>query len=494
MSRLRWSLVGIIAVIAVVAIFQALFTYARHDLTVGVLAVVALAGTLVVGIASLAQARRRIGRELDGLRAQPPQGELYTAARTRLESLRGSGVYPNPEALAETAAAEEAGRAYFGRYLVATTVLIGLVGTFAGLMATLGKVEPLLNETGAGGLSLLAAPLGGLHVTFGASLVAILVTLALALAQGDLVVHEELALARLRDVTIHDLIPKLWPAADSAGDRTVRALDELKVSLGDALARSLEKSLETALEKSTSRLAAQTRGESERAAKALETAAGTVEKQITRLCETITSNLADASRKQADALASNASKQNDVLAKAATTTVESVGKTAAAQAQQLEALRAEVQSGLARAAAQHGETLSGASTALLEKLAAANTTVLEGLRAELATAVATMSATTQAAVRDSLSASQDAISRVVTIGEESSRRSAEAAANAAAATVATAEAAVKGAQQALAEASAAITAAARTSAQTTEAAVSASSETARTLATTIRESLQTAVT
>jgi hypothetical protein len=312
LSRLRWILAAAIGLLAMVSAIQALRTYLAADLTVGVLSVLALMITLLVGMGSLLWARRRIEMELDGLRnvraragapAAPAGADLPAASdgadvpatppspagagkpapfsvllrdrRERLQAIRDAGVRPDRQVLADATAAEEAGRAYIGRYFVATTVLIGLVGTFAGLMATLSKVAPLLHEKEAGGLALLAGPLGGLHVTFGASLVAILATLALALAQGDLALHEEQALAALEDRTTHHLIPELWPPSEEPAERTVRAMADMKTLLAEAVAQSLEKS--------AARMAETARGEAERAARALEATASTVEKKISEL-------------------------------------------------------------------------------------------------------------------------------------------------------------------------------------------------------------------
>ncbi len=291
MSRIRWVLAGLVALLAVVAAVQATVTYARADLAVGVLSVIALAVVLVVGLVSLARARWRIEHELLALRTPPdqpadkpvPASALLRARRERLFAIQASGVRPDRAVLAEATAAEEAGRAYIGRYFVATTVLIGLVGTFAGLMATLSKVAPLLGDKESGGLALLAAPLAGLHVTFGASLVAILATLALALAQGDLALHEEQALAALEDRTTHHLIPQLWPPADDPAERTVRAMSEMRSLLAEAVAQSLEQS--------AARMAETSRGQAERAARALETTAATVEKQISELNAAVTTAL-----------------------------------------------------------------------------------------------------------------------------------------------------------------------------------------------------------
>ena len=419
MSRLRWILAGVLAVVAAIASVQSLLTYLEHHITVGVLSVLALAITLAVGLVSLAQARLRIEREWQGLRAQPPRGELYTQRLRRLEAIRSAGVRPDAETLAESSAAEEAGRAYIGRYLVATTVLIGLVGTFAGLMETLGKVSPLLSESGNGGLALLAAPLAGLHVTFGASLVAILATLALALAQGDLALHEELALATLRDVTAHDLVPRLFPVNEDGADRTVQAIVDLKQTFGDALVRSLEKS--------AGRLAAETRSESERAAKALETAAGAVEKQITRLCDTIATTLAEGSRKQTAAIIESAAKQTDAVTKNAAATSETLAKSTAGSAQALADLRAQLQQALVAATAQHAQTLTAATDAVAGRLGDAATTALAAMRTEWEGAIGRTSAIADQALRQTLATHEQTLLRVVTTSEAASLKATEAA-------------------------------------------------------------------
>jgi hypothetical protein len=310
LSRLRWGLAGGVALLALVATAGAMTTYVAHQLTVGMLAVGALALTLVAGLYSLVRARLRIAGELAAMRANPPRGELLTARRQRLAAIKAAGARPDVDALAGSTAAEEAGRAYIGRYLVATTVLIGLVGTFAGLMETLGRVAPLIVDKSAeAGLALLTGPLSGLHVTFGASLVAILATLSLALAQGDLALHEGQALALLEDLTTHELIPRLWAPADDPAERTVRAVAELKTILAGSVA--------TALEGSARRLADNARTEGDRASKALEGTAGTVQKEVARLCTTVAAALDEAARKQTAALEEAARKQTAALEEAA---------------------------------------------------------------------------------------------------------------------------------------------------------------------------------
>jgi hypothetical protein len=235
-SRLRWGLGATLIVLSLASVARALVAYAGHRLWLGSAAVLLLGAIAIAGFASLWRARRRIAVELDGLAADPPRGALLDERRARLEAIRASGATPDREALAAATEAEERGQAYLGRYLVAVTVMVGLVGTFAGLMETLRTVGPLLHDERVSTLQMIAAPLDGLDVTFGASIVGILVTLALALVQGDLVIAEELALARLEERTTHWLVPSLWPPSEAAGERAARELAELRVELGRALA------------------------------------------------------------------------------------------------------------------------------------------------------------------------------------------------------------------------------------------------------------------
>lgn len=249
MSKVRWALAGALGVLSIWAAVHGLTAYVVQGSTLGAAVVIALMAILIVGFGSLGLARRRAGRELQGLSMRA--GDVYGARRARLEKLARAGVKPDTAALARVAAADESQRAVLGRYLVATTVLFGLVGTFAGLMETVGKVAPLLANGQAGAPELALAPLAGLDITFGASLVAILVTLALTLVQGDLALAEESLLATLEELTAHELVPTIWPAGESAAERTVKEVAALRTELaaglgsgvGDVLAQRLDKAL-----------------------------------------------------------------------------------------------------------------------------------------------------------------------------------------------------------------------------------------------------------
>lgn len=240
MTRLRWSLGALLVALSLASAGGALQTYVVHRLWLGGLAVLVLAVIAVAGFASLARARLRLWRELDALSQDPPSGQLYAERRRQVEALHARGTRPDLDVLAQATASVELGHAYLGKYLVAVTVLVGLVGTFAGLMETLRGVAPLLADEQVTTLKALAGPLAGLDVTFGASLVGILVTLALALVQGDLALAEEATLSRLEERTRHVIVPDLWPAADSADERSVRELSALRAELASFLQNAAE--------------------------------------------------------------------------------------------------------------------------------------------------------------------------------------------------------------------------------------------------------------
>jgi chemotaxis protein histidine kinase CheA len=398
MSRVRWLLAGALALVAFAASIQALGTYLAQHMTVGVLAVGALAVTLAVGLGSLGWARLRIERELRGLRSTPGAGELLGHRRKRLEAIKAAGARPDREALADSTAAEEAGRAYIGRYLVATTVLMGLVGTFAGLMETLGKIAPLLGDKQSDALSLLAAPLAGLHVTFGASLVAILATLALALAQGDLALHEEQALALLEDRTTHELTPKLWPPAEEAAERTARAVAELKTTLAEALVR--------ALEKTGKQMAESARAESERAARTLESTATRVSDELARLGATLSSAADETARRQSAALAEAGA---------------TVTKAAHAASEQATARATRISEELARLGATLTTTAEETARRQSAALAEAGATVTKAAHAASEQATARATAMVEEAVHRSAALGDEARERTIRATEEAAR-------------------------------------------------------------------------
>ena len=228
-TNARWIVASAIGLLSVVQALRTLPSLSSHA-PLGAAALLALAVLTVAGMVSLWNARRRVDRELSGLLQRPAAGELVEARRARLAHIAHGGGTPDLATLAEATAAHERGQAYLGRYLVAVAVLIGLIGTFAGLAEALRALPSILGGASdpAKLASLLSVPLAGLDVVFAAGIVGILSTLALSLAQGDLQLAEDGMLARLEEETTHELIPALWPRTHSVEERMLRELALLR--------------------------------------------------------------------------------------------------------------------------------------------------------------------------------------------------------------------------------------------------------------------------
>ncbi len=448
-TRLRWGLGVALTLLALIAAARALGAYVDHRLWLGSASVVLLGVIAVGGLWSLAEARRRIERELGGLGATPPGGELWRARRQRLEAVRAVGATPDLDALAAATASEERGRAYLGRYLVAVTVLVGLVGTFAGLMETLRGVAPLLRDDHLSTMQALALPLAGLDVTFGASVVGILVTLALSLVQGDLVLAEEQALARLEEMTAHRLVPELWPAAARADERLVGEVSALRRELGELMATAHEATaqrieavaatLQTTTQAATSAVAAAVQAtttslaalahqtnaaiaEASRAAAATQaTSATQAASALERTARETATALQGTARETAAALQGTARETVAVLQSSlrdATAGLEGTTReTSAALQNTAEQTSAVLQATAERASSSLRETAEQASASLQETAQRASSTLQTTALASTAALQETATAATAALVRS---------------GDEATRRAAEAAEAAAA--------------------------------------------------------------
>jgi hypothetical protein len=429
MTRLRWGLGGALVAAALLSAARALLSYLGHGLWLGSASVLLLAVIAVVGYLSLGQARRRLGRELSGLAADPPRGELISRRRAQLEALRGRGVQPDRDALAAASEAEERGRAYLGRYFVAVTVLVGLVGTFAGLMETLRTIGPLVSDGST--LQLLQAPLAGLDVTFGASVVGILVTLALALVQGDLVLAEELALTRLEERTTHVLVPELWPPAhaveeravgelkelrrdlerlgDRAGDRaaalwaevTRTAMDRLAAELGrgvTALQASLEQSTRANLDAvaqaaaaSTGALAKSTQLQTETLTKSTQAH----EEAIASSTEIQTAALSKTTEAQLEALAKSTQLQTETLTKSTQAHEEAIASSTEIQTAALSKTTEAQLEALAKSTLRHSDAIAQTAQQHLDAIACSSEATAGALRGSLVEAGARLEATSQ---------------------------------------------------------------------------------------------------
>jgi hypothetical protein len=441
MTRARWLTGALIGAGALVVAGEALGSYIAGHLVVGVVAVLVLMGVLAIGMYSLARARRYIARELVALRAQPPGGALYDARRAEMLALRRRGVAPDLDVLAESTAAEEAERGYTGKYLVATTVLIGLVGTFGGLMETLARVAPLLKgDLGAGGpagaLGLIAGPLAGLHVTFGTSVVAILVTLALALVQGDVTLHHERLLALLQERTRHVLVPELWPDAESAAERTVRALGELRAFVAETLTTGAAASAERVaavvrleVHRLVEQVGAETRAASLAQTAALERAGASISGSLREVSEASARELREAATTSREAMTTAATSARDALAAAATESRAAIVAASSSSQETLAAAATESRAAIVAAASSSQETLAASAASsreTFEQAASSSREAFEAAAAEtralMATAVAALAETT---ARTSAAFSESTGAAVAGLGELSGSLSAQ---------------------------------------------------------------------
>jgi hypothetical protein len=393
-SRLRWGLGALLAALSIVAALRALGAYLDHRLWLGSAAVLLLAIIAVAGMVSLGKARLRLERELAGLTASPPAGEWIATRRARLEAVRAAGATLDVDAIATATAAEERGQAYLGRYLVAVTVLVGLVGTFAGLMETLRGVAPLLRDDRLSTAQALALPLAGLDVTFGASVVGILVTLALALVQGDLVLAEERALARLEEATAHVLVPAIWPAATRPEERVAAEVAALRSEVRQALA--------AAGQATTERVAAQTRLEIERLVAATRetlerVAAASVEglQAARATSETATAALERSVAEVASALRATADSTSLATRESAHAVSSSVAASADAATRALAASASEAHRTAAAATAALERSVGDAAGALRATADSASSAARESAQ----TVAAAVAASTEAAMR-----------------------------------------------------------------------------------------------
>ena len=120
----------------------------------------------------------------------------------------------------DSVAAHAEDRRALVRYLTGALVLLGLIGTFYGLLVTIGGVRDVLGNLSAssdadtmellvGLKERLATPLNGMSVAFSSSLFGLLASLILAFLELQLFHAQNNLHARLESLVVSDLIP-LW--------------------------------------------------------------------------------------------------------------------------------------------------------------------------------------------------------------------------------------------------------------------------------------------
>ncbi|MCC6808095.1 MAG: hypothetical protein IT381_11775 [Deltaproteobacteria bacterium] len=238
-SRDRRELAALVLIgLGLVFALRAAVQLIGHGAYLGVFVLAILIAIGVAGARSLLAAKHRFTGELTQL-ANGTSG-LLSVRKEKLARLAARRAEPDLGALrdATDAALEQEGQ--LGRQLVATTILVGLVGTFLGMQTAFSSVAPLLADD-ASALVRLVAPLSSLEVAFGASIVAILLTLGFSLLSADVVLLQARLVAELDEATAHGLVPELWPHQGTNADpRVLELLDRIAVTLDRVHARQGE--------------------------------------------------------------------------------------------------------------------------------------------------------------------------------------------------------------------------------------------------------------
>jgi hypothetical protein len=280
--------VGVLAALVGVRTLVAYFSHGAYFALATVAVLIVMDGA---GLYSLLRARAAVAAEWRELFRPEPASRLWTRRRDRLLALKALQTPPDVDALIAVDEAELAGLASLWRYLVAASVLIGLVGTFAGLSETIAGFAPVMSDAAGDTSARLLVPLAGLEVTFGASIVAIIATLALSLASGDLALVERALLARLDERTRHELMPQIFPAAESLAAQTLRALTMLSGQWADTTTAHATR-MDVALERTAARLA----HDAQTAAETMTRASLAATQRLEALTQALAATFADAAR------------------------------------------------------------------------------------------------------------------------------------------------------------------------------------------------------
>lgn len=149
--------------------------------------------------------------------SQAGVGEFLRTVHRILSQGEASATLPY---MLDSVAARAEDRRAFVRYLTSALVLLGLIGTFYGLLVTIGGVRDVLGglngsesgDTVAMLLNLkkrLAAPLDGMGIAFSSSLFGLMASLVLAFLELQLFHAQNDLHARLETLVVSDLLP-LW--------------------------------------------------------------------------------------------------------------------------------------------------------------------------------------------------------------------------------------------------------------------------------------------
>lgn len=395
----RSRVAAVVGVLAALVGIRTVAAYLSHGAYFALATVVVLIVVDGAGLFSLMRARRAVLQEWQKLRAQEPVSALWARRRERLLALKALQTPPDVDALMAVDEAELAGLASFGRYLVAASVLIGLVGTFAGLSETIAGFAPVMNDAGGEMGTRLLAPLSGLEVTFGASIVAIIATLALSLAAGDLALAERALLARLEERTRHELVPQIFPVSESVAAQTLQALAAMTATLS----REWAETTAAQAQRMESVVAAAAARFADDARLAVTSLKDVSEKAVTSLTATSAASalaIATASTRASDAITLAATLASEAASALSTSSTQALVTALGDTAQALRAVSTDTAKSILLASTDAAQAVAAALTQATNAIAKATKSSSEAASLLSATAtqtvVATMDASTQA--------------------------------------------------------------------------------------------------
>ncbi len=159
-------------------------------------------------------------RDVNEVLLSPMQRGVGELLHTVQRALAHSAATVTLPYLLDTVASRGEDRRALVRYLTTSLVLLGLIGTFLGLLVTIGGVHDVLGslsvEPGANALDLLTGlrerlrePLAGMGIAFSSSLFGLLSSLVLAFLELQLFHAQNSLQGRLELLVVSDLVP-LW--------------------------------------------------------------------------------------------------------------------------------------------------------------------------------------------------------------------------------------------------------------------------------------------
>lgn len=169
---------------------------------------------------------------------------------TIISNLHASLSEISHEILTEIISASESRRAIFAKYFLGTCVLLGLLGTFLGLLETIGGAYLAVETIGQTGqlAKSLHQPLSGMSLAFGTSVLGIVSSLALGISYLFFYRRQLIFLSALEEFTQATLIPSLTKSTGKMMEEMSYELKAIRAGLdhfskwGSELQNGMEKS------------------------------------------------------------------------------------------------------------------------------------------------------------------------------------------------------------------------------------------------------------